>query len=82
MSKVQVFRVTCPYCVVGSTVVDVRKEQGAHIVDTAPRQCEYCGKYFDIQVKAILKGIPLDPLNWPTRDKAVRRALRHIVKGR
>ena len=79
--KIKLFRVTCPYCVVGSAVVEVRKEHGAHIADTAPRQCEKCNKYFDVQVKMELRGIPLDPLTLATRDKSVRRALKNIITG-
>ena len=82
MADTQLFRVTCPYCLLGSATVEVKRQKGAHQADTAPRQCSHCNKYFDIQVKMILTGMPLDPVNWPTRNQAVGRALRHIVTGR
>jgi hypothetical protein len=81
VARTQLFRVTCPYCALGGATVDVTKHQGAHTADTKPRQCDYCHKYFDVQVKLILTGIPLDPLTGQTRNKAVARALRHIVTG-
>jgi hypothetical protein len=77
--NIKLFRVSCPYCTVGSAIVEVRKEHGAHIADTAPRQCELCAKYFDVQVKMELSGIPLDPLTLAVRDKSARRALKRIV---
>ena len=79
MSKGELFRVPCPYCKpLGSALVDVGYQNGAHIADTSPRQCELCRKYFDIQVKVQLKGVPLGPAD---RNTAVRKALKAITTG-
>ena len=75
--KGDIFRVVCPYCgPVGSALVDVTYRNGAHIADTKPRQCESCKRYFDIQVKLHLSGVPLGPVD---RNTSVRKALRTLA---
>jgi len=78
VSDIHLFQVGCPHCVLGKALVEVKKQRGAHVVDTTPRQCDKCRKYFDVQVKMILKGVPLGPLD---RDRSVRKALKNIVQG-
>ena len=77
--KAETFHVSCPYCKpLGSAVVHVQYRDGAHIADTAPRQCVQCHKYFDIRVRLQLEGVPLGPVD---RNTAVRKALKNLVLG-
>lgn len=78
MSKAQLFRVTCPYCFFGAALVEVRRQRGAHSVDKSPRQCDKCDRYFDIEVRVNLRGVPLQVVD---RNKAIRKSLEALVIG-
>jgi hypothetical protein len=77
-NKLELFRVMCPYCKVGSAIVDVTMKHGQHEVNKDPRQCDSCRRYFALKIEMKLSGVPLESIN---QERAVRNALRKMVEN-
>jgi len=69
-------RVMCPYCTVGSALVEIIRRHGADTVDKTARPCRSCSKYFDLQITMSVSGIPLETVD---RNKAFRKSLKELV---
>ena len=72
----KMLRVMCPYCTVGSALVEIVRRHGADTVDKTPRPCRSCSRYFDLQITMSVSGIPLQTVD---RDKAFRKSLKELV---
>lgn len=68
LHEVERHRVTCPYCVqrnggIGYSIVTVTRKSGAAQVTglADPHRCNYCKRWFKVQVTMRLDGVPYDP---------------------
>lgn len=59
--KVEVYRVSCPYCIVGFSEIPAVRQNDAVQVEgiREPRKCLTCGKYFRLKPRVVLEGVPL-----------------------
>lgn len=76
IDRAEMFRVICPYCKVGSAVVDVSHIGDASQASIEPRRCELCARYFAIKVRVHLYGAPLETVE---TGAAARQSIRRIV---
>lgn len=62
-STVEIKKVHCPYCKVGSTdVIGERGSEGKLQIEgfREPRKCNNCGKLFKLTARVVVEGAPLE----------------------
>lgn len=57
--KVEVYRVSCPYCMVGFAEVPAVRNNDAVQVEgiQEPRRCVTCARFFKLKPRVVLEGV-------------------------